>query len=111
MALIPPSRARLAVSVLFVVNGLSLAAWFPRLAQVQDDIGLNDAQLGIVLACGAAGGLVVGPLGGVLVARWNSARVSVVSFLLIAPVLPIVGLAPNGWVLAPPCSGSAPSTR
>ena len=93
-------RARLAVSVLFVVNGLSLAAWFPRLAQVQDDIGLNDAQLGIVLACGAAGGLVVGPLGGVLVARWNSARVSVVSFLLIAPVLPIVGLAPNGWVLA-----------
>lgn len=94
------ARARVAVSVLFIINGLSLAAWFPRLAEVQADIGLSDAELGIVLACGAVGGLVVGPLAGFLVARWNSARVSVVAFLLVAPVLPVVGLAPSGWVLA-----------
>ena len=94
------ARARVAVSVLFIINGLSLAAWFPRLAEVQADIGLSDAALGIVLACGAVGGLMVGPLAGFLVARWNSARVSVVSFLLLAPVLPMVGLAPSGWVLA-----------
>ena len=93
-------RTRVAVSVLFIINGISLAAWFPRLAEVQSDIGLSDAALGIVLACGAVGGLMVGPLAGFLVARWNSARVSVVALLLLAPVLPIVGLAPSGWVLA-----------
>jgi len=93
-------RARVAVTVLFIVNGLSLAAWFPRLAEVQSDIGISDAQLGVILACGAAGGLAIGPLAGFLVARWNSARVSVAALLLLAPVLPVVGLAPGGWVLA-----------
>lgn len=76
------ARARLGVAVLFIVNGTALASWFPRLAEVQTDIGLSDGALGIVLACGAAGGLVVGPHAGFLVARWNSARISVIAFLL-----------------------------
>lgn len=94
------TRARVAVSVLFVVNGIALAAWLPRLAQVQADLGLNDAQLGLVLACGAAGGLMVGPLSGLLVARSNSARVSVLAFVTLLPALPLVGIAPSGLFLA-----------
>ena len=96
----PLARARIAVSVLFAVNGIALATWLPRLAQVQADLGLDDAQLGVVLACGAAGGLIVGPLSGVLVPRWGSARVSVLSFIAIVPALPLIGLVPSGLLLA-----------
>lgn len=96
----PLVRARIAVSMLFAVNGIATATWLPRLAQVQVDLGLGDAQLGVVLACGAAGGLIVGPLAGVLVARSNSARVSVLSFVAIVPALPMIGLVPSGALLA-----------
>jgi hypothetical protein len=99
MALTPLIRARVAVSVLFVINGFALSAWLPRLAEIQSDLALGDGQLGLVLAAGAAGGLLVGPLGGYLVAHSSSARVSVWCYLLIVPVLPLIGLAPNGWAL------------
>lgn len=99
MPLAPLLRARIAVSVLFVINAFALSTWLPRLAEIQGDLGLNDAQLGLVLAAGAAGGLIVGPLGGYLIAHSSSARVSVWSFVLITPALPVIGLAPNGWVL------------
>ena len=100
MASAPPVRARIAVSVLFAINGFALSCWLPRLAELQADLGLTDAQLGLVLAAGAAGGLLIGPLAGYLVARSSSARVSVWSYALIAPVLPVIGLAPDGLVLA-----------
>jgi MFS family permease len=92
-------RARVAVAVLFVVNGFALSAWLPRLAELQSEIDLNDAQLGLVLAAGAAGGLIVGPLSGFLVAHSSSARVAVWCYLLIVPALPLIGLARSGWVL------------
>lgn len=93
------AHARVAVSVLFAINAFALTAWLPRLAQIQSDLGMNDAQLGLVLAAGAAGGLVVGPLSGYLVARSDSGRVSLTAFVLLVPALPVVGLAPRGWVL------------
>lgn len=93
------TRARVAVSVLFVVNAFALSTWLPRVAELQSGLGLSDAQLGLVLAAGAAGGLLVGPLGGYLVAHSSSARVAVWSFALLTPALPLIGLAPNGWVL------------
>lgn len=93
------TRARVAVSVLFIVNAFALSAWLPRVAELQSGIGLSDGQLGLVLAAGAAGGLLVGPLGGYLIAHSSSARVAVWSFVLLTPALPLIGLAPNGWVL------------
>ncbi len=96
----PLQRARSAVSVLFIINAVTLSAWLPRLAEIQADLGLDDAQLGLVLAAGAAGGLLIGPLGGYLVARSNSARVSIVSFALMAVALPLIGLVGSGVALA-----------
>lgn len=100
MAMAPLPRARVAVSVLFAVNAFGLSAWLPRLAELQSDLGLDAAQIGLVLAAGAAGGLLVGPLGGYLIAHSSSARVAVWCFVLMAPVLPAIGLAGSGWLLA-----------
>jgi len=91
MATTPAGRARIAVAVLFAINGLLPAAWIARLAEIQDDAGLDDAQLGIVMAMGAVGGLSLGLLAGPLVARWGSGRVAVIGFLGMAPATALIG--------------------
>ncbi len=93
-------RARVAVAVLFVANGVVGAAWLPRLAEVQDRLGLSDGSLGLVLAAGAAGGLAVGPLAGPLTARMGSARLAVASLCLFAPLAFLPGVVTAGWMLA-----------
>lgn len=85
-----PARARVAVAVLFAINGLLPAAWIARLADIQADAGLDDATLGIVLSMGAVGGLTLGLLAGPLAARWGSGRVAVIAFLLMAPVTTLI---------------------
>jgi MFS family permease len=93
-------RARIAVSALFIANGLSLAVWVPRLADIQSDMGISDLQIGLALAAGAAGGLIMGPWAGWAAGRWGSARVAVVTLLLFAPITPLLAFAPGVWFLA-----------
>jgi len=50
-------RARIAVSVLFFTNALTLSAWLPRLAELQSDLSMSDIEVGAALAAGAAGGV------------------------------------------------------
>lgn len=85
-----PARARVAVAVLFAINGLLPAAWIARLADIQADAGIDDATLGIVLSMGALGGLTLGLLAGPLAARWGSGRVAIIGFLLMAPVTTLI---------------------
>jgi cyanate permease len=84
-------RARIAVVLLFTINGLLPAAWIARLVDIQQDAGLSDASLGLVLASGAAGGLALGLLASPLVARWGSAHVAVAAFVGIAVVRALNG--------------------
>lgn len=97
-------RARIAVSVLFIVNGLSLSVWVPRLADIQSALSASDFAIGVALAAGAAGGLLLGPLAGWASDRWGSGRVAVVALMLFAPATVLIALAPGpvflGLVLA-----------
>lgn len=93
-------RARVAVVLLFAVNGLLPAAWIARLVEIQQDAGLSDATLGLVLSSGAAGGLALGLLAGPLAARWGSGRVAVVSFAGMALVTMPLGWLSSAWLLA-----------
>lgn len=94
------SRARIAVSLLFFANGLSLATWVPRLVDIQSGLGMSDATVGVVLAVGAAGGIALGPWAGRASARRGSGRVAVFTILLFAPITPLIAVAPSAWVLA-----------
>lgn len=88
-------RARIAISVIFAMNGFMLTAWLPRLFDMQQRLGLSDGQLGAALSAGAVGGLVAGLLAAPAVARWGSARVAVVMTFTFAPALPLLAAAPN----------------
>lgn len=92
-------RARLGVSLLFISQGVLYGAWAPRIPLVQDRLGLDDAQLGLVLLGPGVGSLLGIPLIGPLARRFGHRRLIVgagVVFVL-APVL--MGLAPTAPLL------------
>lgn len=86
-------RSRVGATVFFAINGILGFAFVPRLAEIQARLGLDDAGLGVVLAIGTAGGLVVGPLAAPLVHRWGAVPVASVVGLVALPPLVVMGWA------------------
>lgn len=91
-------KARIAASALFAANALTLSAWLPRLAEVQQGLGLSDVQIGVALSAGAFGGLLAGVWAGPLMNRSSSKTVALVSLVALIPALPLLGFA-NGFAL------------
>lgn len=89
-------RSRVGATAFFAINGILGFAIVPRLAEIQARLGLDDAGLGVVLAIGTAGGLVVGPLAAPLVHRWGAVPVASAVGLLALPPLVVMG-----WASAP----------
>lgn len=93
------NRERWAVSALFFTNGALFASLLPRLPEIKSILDLSAGQLGLALLGIGLGGLV-----GSLTTRWllpraRSRWAAVGSTLVLAAGLPLVGLAPSGWVL------------
>ena len=86
-------RSRVGATAFFAINGILGFAFVPRLAEIQARLGLDDAGLGVVLAIGTAGGLVVGPLAAPLVHRWGAVPVASAVGLLALPPLVVMGWA------------------
>ena len=93
-------RARIATSALFAANALTLSAWLPRLAEVQQDLALSDVQIGAALSAGAVGGLLAGVWAGPLMNRSSSRAVAVVCLVGLIPVLPLLGFADQFALIA-----------
>jgi fucose permease len=91
-------RARIAVSVLFLVNGAAWANVLPRLPALREQLDLSNAALGAAIAAGPVGGIVAGALVGLLVARFGSARVTLACALGLAGGLALTGIAP-AWLI------------
>ncbi|WP_225412389.1 MFS transporter [Stigmatella hybrida] len=90
-----PHPARIAISAVFFVNGLSFASWVPHIPTVQARLGLSTSLLGLALLGVALGALVAMPLTGMLVARWGSRAVTLVSSLLFCPLVALPVRAPS----------------
>ena len=89
-------RARLAVSVLFFVNGAFISNILPRLPAIKADLALSNAQLGVAVGAASFGALLAGPLASAATARVGSARLGVVTGVVYGLALVLVGLA-GGW--------------
>lgn len=90
-------RARVAVSVVFLVHGILVSSWMARIPAVQEGLRLPVGILGAVLLSAAAGALLAMPVTSKLVGRFGSARVTQLTtgVLCIAVVLP-----PLAWSAA-----------
>ncbi len=78
------NRARWGVILMFLTNGMVWATLVPRYPEIRDSIGLTYAQLGLAVACGPAGAIVLGLTAGPLIRRFTSRWVGLVSTLLMA---------------------------
>jgi MFS family permease len=90
-------RARAAVGLLFLANGVALTTALPRLPEIKADLGLTNTALGLALAAAPLGSISAVPLTGRLIVRIGSAQVAVAAGLVLGLALPLLGLAPV-WV-------------
>lgn len=85
-------RRRWALCALFLLPGLSLAAWVTRTPEVRDLLGASTAQMGLVLF-----GLSLGSMAGILssgplVMRLGTRPVALTGSALVVIALPIIAL-------------------
>jgi hypothetical protein len=87
----PLQRSRAGATAFFAINGILGFSFVPRLAEIQGTLGLDAAGLGLVLAIGTAGGLIVGPVAAPLIHRWGAVPVASAVGLLSLPPLIVMG--------------------
>jgi MFS family permease len=90
-----PRRARLAVTILFVVHGLLFASWVVRIPDVKAQLHLTDGQLGLALLGAPIGALIGQVLVGWLLPRWGSRLIATGTALAWCGMFPLIGLAPD----------------
>ncbi|MCC6793145.1 MAG: MFS transporter, partial [Thermomicrobiales bacterium] len=94
-------RARLAVSVVFLVNGFTLASWISRIPTISDTLELSSGEVGTALMALAAGAIVAFPLTGRSIDARSSAATLQIAALILLGAVPFIGLAPHMLVLMP----------
>jgi predicted MFS family arabinose efflux permease len=93
-------KARQAVLLIFLVCGIGLSSWAPMVPFAKLRLGLNDADLGVVLLSLGAGAIVTMPFTGMLINKYGSRNVAFVSALVIAALLPLLLLTTSAYQLA-----------
>jgi MFS family permease len=94
------SRARVAVTVVFALNGALFASIFSRLPAIQERAGIGDGALGLALLCSMVGLLVAQVGAGALVTRVGSRHLVLVGVLGYAAGLVPVSLSRSFVALA-----------
>ena len=92
-------RSRAAVSAVFFINGVTLASWVPHIPVVKAHHGINDAELGVVLLCMAAGAVTALSVAGWLVTRFGSRRMTSIAAIGLCTSLTLPILAPSTVLL------------
>ncbi len=92
-------RARVATSVLFLVDGMTFGTWAALLPSFQQKFALSAGQLSRVLFGLIAGALISMPITGRLVSRWGSRSVVYPAALGFVGTLPLLALAPSSGAL------------
>lgn len=83
-------RARVAVSLLFLVDGAGFGAWAALLASLQRRLELDEARLSVALGALVVGALFGMPLAGRAIERFGSRGV----LRVLAPAFCVAGVAP-----------------
>jgi fucose permease len=90
-----------AISAVFLVNGVALASWIARIPTVTDELELGSGEVGTALMALAAGAIVAFPLAGRIIDRRSSLAALQLAALVMLLALPIVGLMPHLLLLMP----------
>jgi predicted MFS family arabinose efflux permease len=93
-------KQRIAVASVFFMNGFGFANLMARMPEIQTLYGMNNAVLGTVLFCRAAGALFAMPLVGGLGRRFSSGDITKAMALGFVIILPLLAVLPSVGLLA-----------
>ena len=94
-----PSRSATAVAALFFVNGATYSNWLPRVPEIRDRLGLDNAGLGAALLGGGLGGILGSLAVGRLMDRVGSRRQLATAATGLSICLPLIALVPHAALL------------
>ncbi|THV22342.1 MFS transporter [Peteryoungia ipomoeae] len=92
------TRERIAVAILFFLNGMVIGAWAPKIPFFASTLGLTELMLGMMIFVFGVGSLVMMPVAGLQIARLGSRKVSIVTTLLFIPTIVLVTLVDTVWM-------------
>ncbi|TCU36097.1 MFS transporter [Rhizobium azibense] len=88
-------KSRVAVSLLFLMNGFVVGCWAPKIPDFAERLELSKFQLGLMILVFGLGSLTLMPIAGAQIARHGSHVVSRATAACVLPVLLALTLAPN----------------
>ncbi|MGV8937523.1 MAG: MFS transporter [Allorhizobium sp.] len=91
---------RIAVSLLFFVNGFFMGSWAPKIPEFAARLKLSESGLGLMLLVFGIGSLLLMPIAGAQIARFGSRRVVQVATVLFLPTLLGMALVGQIWTAA-----------
>lgn len=100
---------RIATSVFFFISGLGYSSWASRIPSIQQQLHLNEAQLGAVLFALPIGLMLTMPVTGKLLGNFSSRKIMMFGAMIFNVVLSLPGFTNSLWQLALVlfCFGSA----
>jgi MFS family permease len=93
-------RSRVMVAIFFFVSGFGFYTWASRIPTIQQELHLNEAQLGAVLFALPVGLMATLPVTGMLLSRFDSRRIMMIGAVSFNLMLCAIGFATRSWQLA-----------
>ncbi|HEX8459938.1 MAG TPA: MFS transporter, partial [Segetibacter sp.] len=94
-----PKKTRLATTIFFLISGFGYSSWASRIPSVQQQLHLNNAQLGGVLLASPIGLMLTMPFTSMLLGRVNSKKIMLIGALFFNLVLCFPGFTNSTWQL------------
>jgi fucose permease len=91
------TKPRLAVSLLFLVNGFTVGCWAPKIPEFAERLQLSKFELGLMILVFGLGSLVMMPIAGAQIAGRGSKIVSKVTGVLLLPLLMALTVTQSIW--------------
>lgn len=92
-------RARVAISIIFLLNGLTLSALVSRVPAIVEELGMNTGSVGTVMMGMAVGAFISFPISGKLIDSIGSARATSLFGVIFFSALPVLAMASNAYLL------------
>nr|WP_245958390.1 MFS transporter [Pelagibacterium sediminicola] len=91
---------RVAVSILFLVNGFLIGNWAPKIPLLMNRLEIGETVMGLLILAFGIGSVTMMPVIGALTARYGSAPVLRVVSVIVLPILLIITVLPELWMVA-----------
>jgi MFS family permease len=90
---------RIAVSSLFFLQGLCFATWASRIPSIQQQLGISESLLGVILFALPVGSMISLFFSGRLVTKYGSKKIAVNALLFYSLLLPAIGFSSSPALL------------